>query len=134
MKMKTLTRQNSIYLGLFLKKLTQEQHDNILKWIDALESGKYEQGKGQLVSGCETKYCCLGVANTVCDLRNAPHGIRLARGRLKMGLATTEGNFNMYPFGTEALTTLNDKEVDSWSFKEIANLLRDQLKFSEVKK
>jgi hypothetical protein len=30
------------------------------KWIDALRSGKYEQGRGQLRSK-DDEYCCLGV-------------------------------------------------------------------------
>ncbi len=33
------------------------------KWIDALRSGKYEQGRGSLHPG--DKYCCLGV---ICDV------------------------------------------------------------------
>lgn len=33
------------------------------KWVSALRSGKYEQGKSRLRCGC--KFCCLGVA---CDL------------------------------------------------------------------
>lgn len=34
------------------------------KWIEALRSGKYEQGKHVLRSG-DNKYCCLGV---LCDI------------------------------------------------------------------
>lgn len=33
------------------------------KWVEALESGKYKQGKGRLKS--DDAYCCLGV---LCDL------------------------------------------------------------------
>lgn len=33
------------------------------KWVEALRSGKYEQGKGQLRQ--DNKFCCLGVA---CDI------------------------------------------------------------------
>ncbi len=33
------------------------------KWIEALRSGKYKQGKGCLKNG--DKYCCLGVAAIV---------------------------------------------------------------------
>ena len=38
------------------------------QWVEALRSGKYKQGKGQLmavVSENEKEYCCLGV---LCDL------------------------------------------------------------------
>ena len=37
-------------------------------WMDALKSGKYEQGKGRLrrnMLGAQDRYCCLGV---LCDL------------------------------------------------------------------
>lgn len=38
----------------------QELGPNQLKWIEALESGRYEQGRSCL---CKSeKYCCLGVA------------------------------------------------------------------------
>lgn len=40
-------------------------------WAQALESGEYDQGRGQLViideSGQPSRYCCLGV---LCDLAN----------------------------------------------------------------
>ena len=38
-------------------------NENAQKWVDALRSGKYEQGHGQLRKG--DRYCCLGVA---CDV------------------------------------------------------------------
>lgn len=36
------------------------------KWIDALRSGKYEQGRGALLN--DGKYCCLGVLCEVVGL------------------------------------------------------------------
>jgi hypothetical protein len=41
------------------------------KWIDALLSGKYEQGSEKLRSG--TGYCCLGV---LCDLYSQEHNVK----------------------------------------------------------
>lgn len=43
-------------------------------WLDALRSGKYKQGKGQLRSTYSNKsmYCCLGV---LCDLHSQKHGV-----------------------------------------------------------
>lgn len=35
-------------------------NENVQKWLDALRSGDYEQGKSALRSG--DQYCCLGVA------------------------------------------------------------------------
>ena len=40
---------------------------NQIKWVEALRSGKYKQGKGYLDEGGE--YCCLGVA---CKIFNIP--------------------------------------------------------------
>lgn len=37
-----------------------------LKWVNALRSGKYDQGKGRLKDD-ENKFCCLGV---LCDVIN----------------------------------------------------------------
>lgn len=39
------------------------------KWVDALRSGKYEQGRGELRSTDDT-YCCLGVLCDVIDPAN----------------------------------------------------------------
>jgi hypothetical protein len=47
---------------------TQEQHDLRKKWVDALRSGKYKQGKGYLHSKDDT-FCCLGV---LCDVAGVP--------------------------------------------------------------
>ncbi len=38
----------------------EEQHANIKKWFEALESGKYMQGSHRLRKG--NFFCCLGVA------------------------------------------------------------------------
>jgi len=37
------------------------------KWLEALESGKFEQGRGQLKDG--KRFCCLGV---LCELMQIP--------------------------------------------------------------
>ena len=41
--------------------------ENVRKWVEALRSGKYEQGQERLVRN--NKYCCLGVA---CELAGLP--------------------------------------------------------------
>jgi hypothetical protein len=45
--------------------------ENIKKWVDALRSGKYKQGKGFL--NMDGEYCCLGVA---CELAIA-NGVKV---------------------------------------------------------
>ena len=45
-------------------------HEHIKKlWVDALRSGNYQQGLGQL--RCGDTYCCLGV---LCDLHDRDQG------------------------------------------------------------
>lgn len=46
--------------------------ENIRKWVDALNSGKYRQGKGCLRSA-NNEFCCLGVA---VDLYAKEHNLR----------------------------------------------------------
>ena len=41
------------------------------KWVNALRSGKYEQGEGKLYSG--QGYCCLGV---LCDLYSKENNLK----------------------------------------------------------
>jgi hypothetical protein len=47
---------------------TQEQLDLRRKWVEALRSGKYQQGKGALRNS-DNRYCCLGV---LCDIVGVP--------------------------------------------------------------
>jgi hypothetical protein len=49
-------------------------NENAKKWVEALRSGKYEQGNGYLRQG--GLYCCLGVA---CELFIEEHPNDLAR-------------------------------------------------------
>ena len=53
------------YKGREMKFTKKQQKANRKKWVAALRSGKYKQGKGQLYDNLDEKYCCLGVA---CDL------------------------------------------------------------------
>jgi hypothetical protein len=50
--------------------MTQEQRENNLKWIAALRSGRFTQGKDQLkcIGGITVQHCCLGVACEVMEI------------------------------------------------------------------
>ena len=105
------------------------------KWLEALRSGKYKQGKNLLKT--EDGYCCLGV---LCDLhrkstkskRNKWQGSYYNCGneyttsflpRLVQkwaGIDTKEGEFELKNGEKEYLTTLNDQGK---SFKQIANYI-----------
>ncbi len=53
--------------------MTPQQRENVRKWVEALRSGKYQQGEGALrihTPGEKDRFCCLGVA---CDALN-PEG------------------------------------------------------------
>lgn len=54
-------------------KLSKKHKDQLRKWVAALRSGNYKQGKGRLrtsgENGKQDEFCCLGVW---CDLRSKP--------------------------------------------------------------
>lgn len=70
-------------------------------WVDALRSGKYEQGQ-ELLKTQEGKYCCLGV---LCDI--------YAKTQKKKGFQKDQNGFYYFQTGeTEALLPQN---VMKWS-------------------
>ena len=104
-------------------------------WLQALESGRYKQGKDVLktITG---KYCCLGVA---CEIANE-YGVRkieikesvdqlLPRTLSRFLNMSDEGSFQcpVTHRGVEysSLTGLNDLGV---TFKTIARIIREQIK------
>jgi hypothetical protein len=52
--------------------MTQPNLANIRAWVDALRSGRYEQGHGRLLTVADDvkRFCCLGVA---CDISGLGH-------------------------------------------------------------
>lgn len=95
------------------------------KWVEALRSGKYEQGTEQLYS--EGKYCCLGV---LCDIVD-PRGRKWKRATLppetiveKAGL-DLPSPFVHYDARKEPLVVLNDGY--GLTFPELADLIEAQL-------
>ena len=85
-------------------------------WIEALRSGKYEQGRGALRMG--DKFCCLGVA---CDLidQGAWDGVGMP-GWNGCGYGSTNLPF-INSDKAMHLAELNDKE--QLGFKEIADYI-----------
>lgn len=112
----------------------QELGPNQEKWLQALESGNYAQGKEFL---CDAgKYCCLGVA---CEIFSEyPKQVSKRRHKRKF-LCEWNGHFATAPRGVvdalqlfsasgspndpfmHSLTTLNDA---GYSFSEIAQIVR----------
>lgn len=92
------------------------------KWIDALKSGKYQQCGKTLCN--EGKYCCLGVANEVCELEEEDKNSLLNSYDL-LGLYGSLGDLEEYGMIVDgskyyALGEANDAGA---SFKEIAEFI-----------
>lgn len=105
--------------------------DIAMKWVNALRSGKYKQGAGQLFNSKNKTHCCLGV---LCDILNVdlkdnaytemiltkaikPSGIKVAH--LSSNTDLSLYRFNDGHFGN-----------DIYSFDEIADII--QLLYKEL--
>lgn len=76
------------------------------RWVEALRSGKYEQGTGSLTTG-SGRYCCLGV---LCDLAVADGAIKpptLVEG--------VEGLGDVMAYGPKAQTEHLPRVVQRWA-------------------
>jgi hypothetical protein len=122
---------------------------NAEKWLEALESGEFQQGRGRLRHGerCqEDRYCCLGVACEVYRRETGngewvyPDGgewfpcFRVGDGYLAdgtlplpvsawLGLRTFSGFYGGELGMDSSLTSRNDGGA---SFKEIADIVRSE--------
>ena len=122
--------------------------DNILRWVEALESGEYQQGFGYLHNRDSNLFCCLGVA---CDLAykdgavtkhevdeddswtSPKWAVRYGSPKLStvlpyevlnwLGVASANP-YVKYDHGYIELTVLNDGH--ECSFAEIAQLIRNE--------
>ena len=82
-------------------------------WIEALRSGKYEQCRGRLKGGNQglSGYCCLGVAEEVC---NAPR-------KSKYGLDYR------YLRGEQQSDLIRMNDAERMSFKRIADYIEQKI-------
>jgi len=82
---------------------------NIQKWVDALRSGKYIQGRNQLAyvtsETGENRYCCLGVA---CELA-IENGVKLSRTKL-----FGDSAYGLYAYGPFEETLRLPEAVVIW--------------------
>lgn len=106
------------------------------KWIKALNSGEFKQGKYKLHDEEEDVYCCLGVLCKITDgpltggFIGLPHALHLGTDRsptISTKLLTDEEKRILYSYGLPhyapyvSLVGLNDNA--SFSFKRIAELI-----------
>ncbi len=108
-------------------------------WIQALESGEYEQGKG-LLREDEDRYCCLGV---LCDLYSKIHPstqwqlgdngtwyfldeeATLPKKVMKWaGLESSAGEYDLE--SSKKHPWLTEDNDNGKSFKEIAEIIREK--------
>jgi hypothetical protein len=96
------------------------------KWLEALRSGKYQQGVGYVVSigdevkvGKENQYCCIGVGAQALAPQTDPRDIRefgTHGAAQRLGLDTT----------TERILIAKN-DLDEWSFRKIADWIEENL-------
>lgn len=100
------------------------------KWVKALRSGKYKQGRSLMYNEYENTYCCLGV---LCAI----NGIELDEGQSviksqhisKLDISTVSGElpktYKVGGYKKYQLSALNDSGL---SFKQIANIIEKNYK------
>lgn len=111
---------------------TKEEKEQVLKWLEALRSGKYKQTTGTLQD--ENGFCCLGVA---CKIL-IPNDNLIVWGNSNMIKGTVPSHqpnsprwlFNINTYfdkkGFGSITILND--IDKKNFNEIADFIEKKLK------
>lgn len=91
------------------------------KWIEALRSGKYKQGRSMLYNKLYDTHCCLGVA------------CRVAKTKLKGSDGYIEGDKRVpkiiQGMETDSIPNLLSSRNDSgrWNFNRIANWIEKNL-------
>lgn len=112
-----------------MKKITKQ------KWMNALRSGKFEQGRGFLCWG--NKYCCLGVlakiTGNLTKLKGSTGVFGFGKNEkvYSCQLLPLEHPSNNYKFGLlrqegQKLIQMNDH--DNKSFSEIADWVEENIK------
>jgi hypothetical protein len=97
-----MSRLTDILVRLGLK----DDKKNLRKWVAALRSGEYEQGKGAL--HLDGRYCCLGVA---CDLSKTGEWLRQESRNLT---GEVSAHSLTYRCGGEGSTTAMPPKVQEW--------------------
>ena len=108
--------------------MTKEFPDNYpysevqLKWIEELESGKWEQVIGSMEY--KNSYCCLGVARHKVLKTEEPHNSSILDPEEFEKLQLINGSGNNSKFPNRKLTSLNDEF--EYNFKMIAEILKTE--------
>lgn len=92
------------------------------KWIAALVSGEYEQGKEHLC--VNDKYCCLGIA---CVVSGAKMTVDLGEWGTIPSLRQTENVPRQLIVNEDLIRTLYEMNDSGITFPEIANWINENL-------
>lgn len=132
------------------KKLTREQKRNIKRWIDALRSGDYNQGQGQLHleedeygDKAPESYCCLGV---LCKVKGVDPDDRIERVVDGVRVEVTDGSMihagllnewtglevDSYPFVSEGRATITGNSDDGSLTSHLAMINDDGKSFKQI--
>lgn len=113
---------------MIVDKLTKEEKD---KWVAALRSGDFKQGRDQLYNSLTNTYCCLGVLAEInnqlkCGLFKAKdyhigNPISLFRQEASASYYLDEGD-------QDSLMEMNDSGTD---FKAIADWIENNIEHEE---
>lgn len=112
------------------------------KWIKALRSGEYKQGKLKLYTAEDNSYCCLGVLNKL-NSNKEKSDANLYYTHQELGLTCPAGSIKYGVHEPCYLSTLNDAglktcntfnlngefTLESFNFDEIADVI--QLEYVE---
>lgn len=101
-----------------------------LKWIEALRSGNYKQGRGQLRNH-RNEYCCLGV---LCDIHAQETGRKWSKNnydgeysKLNTEVAIWAGLEDANPIIAHNIRCIGANDVHEYSFLDIANMIETNL-------
>ena len=97
---------------------TQEIKD---KWLTALRSGEYKQGRAQLYNDLSNSYCCLGVLGVVCETPIE----KLGGGSLSESFTTVPEIFLGYRQLASRLMDMNDG--GNMNFPQIADYIEQNI-------
>ncbi len=113
-----------------MSKTTENRIARVKKWLKALRSGKFKQGRGMLENN--GYFCCLGVACKVNKLEYCGYdGILTDENKNALGLRDPSGDF----LDGDALVTMND--LRGAGFRKIATYIekhKDELFIPSVAK
>lgn len=90
------------------------------RWVAALRSGKYKQGKGELHDKVNNTYCCLGV---LCEIEGIKSSLDYLIESKENPLISDSGYIQSLDY---PLSTLNDgyESDESLTFDEIADVIQ----------